>query len=161
MEEYKCSTTLTEQIAIRMTKADREKLEAIAQKHWLSLSGAMLKILREYEVKDNLPMKTAGLQSAIDQHMTAIKELNRVKRMYKRELRAANKIRVTKDIDVPDKSATDICVGDKERTTMVWKPAKGRPAYEKGICSCGYVLSVLQRDFVYCPMCGCRLEWNE
>lgn len=93
MGEYKCSTTLTEQIAIRMTKADREKLEAIAQKHWLSLSGAMLKILREYEVKDNLPMKTAGLQSAIDQHMTAIKELNRVKRMYKRELRAANKIR--------------------------------------------------------------------
>ena len=96
MEEYKCSTTLSEQIAIRMTKADREKLEAIAQKHWLSLSGAMLKILREYEVKDNLPMKTAGLQSAIDQHMIAIKELNRVKRMYKRELKAANKIRVKK-----------------------------------------------------------------
>ena len=48
-----------------------------------------------------------------------------------------------------------------ERTAMVWKPAEGRPAYEKGICSCGYVLSVLQRDFVYCPMCGARLEWNE
>ena len=96
MEEYKCSTTLTEQIAIRMTKTDRAKLEAIAQKHWLSLSGAMLKILREYEARDDLPMKITGLQSAIDQHMTAIKELNRVKRMYKRELRAANKIRVKK-----------------------------------------------------------------
>lgn len=94
--KHKSSINMTEQLAIRMTKADREKLEAIAQKHWLSLSGAMLKILREYEVKDNLPMKTAGLQSAIDQHMTAIKELNRVKRMYKRELRAANKIRVKK-----------------------------------------------------------------
>lgn len=97
MGEYKCSTTLTEQIAIRMTKADREKLEAIARKYWLSLSGAMLKILREYEAKDDhlddLLTKTAGLQSAIDQHMTAIKELDRVKRMYKRELRAANEIR--------------------------------------------------------------------
>ena len=47
-----------------------------------------------------------------------------------------------------------------ERTTMVWKPAEGRPAYEKGICSCGYVLSVLQRDFVYCPGCGAKLEWK-
>lgn len=52
-------------------------------------------------------------------------------------------------------------VGDKERVSMVWKPAKGRPVYEKGVCSCGYVLSVLQRDYVYCPMCGSRLEWNE
>lgn len=50
---------------------------------------------------------------------------------------------------------------ESERTAMVWKPAKGRPAYEKGICSCGYVLSVLQRDFVYCPNCGARLEWGE
>ena len=50
---------------------------------------------------------------------------------------------------------------ESERTAMVWKPAKGRPAYEKGICSCGYVLSVLQRDFVYCPNCGARLEWSE
>lgn len=94
---YKCSTTLAEQIAIRMTKVDREKLEAIAKKHCLSLSGAMLKILREYDAKndhlDDLLMKTAGLQSAIDQHMTAIKELDRVKRMYKRELKAANEIR--------------------------------------------------------------------
>ncbi len=49
---------------------------------------------------------------------------------------------------------------EPERVSMVWKPADGRPAYEKGICSCGYVLSVLQRDFVYCPMCGCRLEWE-
>lgn len=65
-----------------------------------------------------------------------------------------------KDIDVPDKSATDICVGDNERRTMVWKTAEGRPAYEKGVCSCGYVLSVLQRDFVYCPMCGAKLEWG-
>lgn len=47
-----------------------------------------------------------------------------------------------------------------ERTAMVCKPAEGRPAYEKGICSCGYVLSVLQRDFVYCPSCGARLEWE-
>lgn len=46
-----------------------------------------------------------------------------------------------------------------ERTAMVWKPAKDRPAYEKGVCSCGFVLSVLQRDFVYCPQCGARLEW--
>ena len=94
---YKCSTTLAEQISIRMTKADRTKLEAIAQKHCLSLSGAMLKILREYETKDDhlddLMMKTDGLQRAIDQHMTAIKELDRVKRMYKRELKAANEIR--------------------------------------------------------------------
>ena len=52
-------------------------------------------------------------------------------------------------------------VGDKERVSMVWKPAKGRPVYEKGVCSCGYVLSVLQRDYAYCPMCGSRLEWNE
>lgn len=50
---------------------------------------------------------------------------------------------------------------EPERISMVWKPAKGRPAYEKGICNCGYVLSVLQRDFVYCPMCGAKLEWSE
>ena len=50
---------------------------------------------------------------------------------------------------------------EPERMAMVWKPAKGRPAYEKGICSCGYVLSVLQRDFVYCPMCGAKLDWGE
>lgn len=49
---------------------------------------------------------------------------------------------------------------EPERVSMVWKPADGRPAYEKGVCSCGYVLSVLQRDFVYCPLCGCRLEWE-
>jgi hypothetical protein len=42
---------------------------------------------------DDFLMKTAGLQRAIDQHMTAIKELDRVKRMYKRELKAANEIR--------------------------------------------------------------------
>ena len=42
---------------------------------------------------DDLLMKTAGLQRAIDQHMTAIKELDRIKRMYKRELKAANEIR--------------------------------------------------------------------
>ena len=51
-------------------------------------------------------------------------------------------------------------MGAKEQVSMVWKPAKHRPAYEKGICSCGYVLSVLQRDFIYCPMCGARLEWE-
>lgn len=50
---------------------------------------------------------------------------------------------------------------EPERVSMVWKPAKGRPAYEKGICNCGYVLSVLQRDFVYCPKCGAKLDWSE
>lgn len=50
---------------------------------------------------------------------------------------------------------------EPERISMVWKPAKGRPAYEKGICNCGYVLSVLQRDFVYCPNCGAKLNWSE
>lgn len=50
---------------------------------------------------------------------------------------------------------------EPERKSMVWKPAKGRPAYEKGICNCGYVLSVLQRDFVYCPECGAKLEWSD
>ena len=48
-----------------------------------------------------------------------------------------------------------------ERTAMVWKPAKGRPVYESGICSCGSVLTVLQRDFVYCPHCGSKLEWSK
>lgn len=50
---------------------------------------------------------------------------------------------------------------EPERKSMVWKPEKGRPAYEKGICNCGYVLSVLQRDFVYCPNCGAKLDWSE
>ncbi len=49
---------------------------------------------------------------------------------------------------------------EPERKSMVWNTAKHRPAYEIGICSCGYVLSVLQRDFVYCPMCGAKLEWE-
>ena len=54
-----------------------------------------LKVFRDAknDYLDDLMMKTAGLQSAIDQHMTAIKELDRVKRMYKRELKAANEIR--------------------------------------------------------------------
>ena len=50
---------------------------------------------------------------------------------------------------------------ESERTTMVWKPAKGRPVYESGICSCGYVLTVLQKDFIYCPHCGLKLEWGK
>lgn len=55
----------------------------------------------------------------------------------------------------------DVPSAEPERKSMVWKPAKGRPAYEKGICNCGYVLSVLQRDFVYCPNCGARIEWGQ
>ena len=64
-------------------------------------------------------------------------------------IKAWNTAMGAKDTNVPDK---------EERVSMVWKPAKGRPVYEKGVCSCGYVLSVLQRDFVYCPSCGARLE---
>ena len=50
--EYRCSTTRSEQVVIRMTKADREKLEALARKYQLSLSTVMVNILREYEDKD-------------------------------------------------------------------------------------------------------------
>lgn len=35
----------------------------------------------------------------------------------------------------------DLQSAEPERISMVWKPSKGRPAYEKGICNCGYVLS--------------------
>ena len=61
--------------------------------------------------------------------------------------------------DIRDKHQQAVI--ELERKSMVWKPAKGRPAYEKGICNCGYVLSVLQRDFVYCPKCGAKLDWSE
>lgn len=50
---------------------------------------------------------------------------------------------------------------EPERMAMVWKPAKGRPVYESGICSCGYVLTVLQRDFIYCPHCELKLVWSK
>lgn len=66
-----------------------------------------------------------------------------------------NELCVTKD------EIDDMPSAEPERKSMVWKPAKGRPAYEKGICNCGYVLSVLQRDFVYCPNCGAKLDWSE
>ena len=41
-----------EQICVHMTKADKEKLEDLAQRFQCSLSSAMLKLLREYGEAD-------------------------------------------------------------------------------------------------------------
>ena len=61
-----------------------------------------------------------------------------------------------KNINVPDKNANDINVGNKERTAKVTH----KPEAFFYRCECGYGLCCEKNDMNYCPSCGARLEWK-
>lgn len=69
---------------------------------------------------------------------------------------AWNRAMSAKDINVPNKFATDKNVGDKERTAK----ATRKPEAFFYRCECGYGLCCEKNDMNYCPNCGGRLEWE-
>lgn len=72
-------------------------------------------------------------------------------------IRAWNRAMGAKDINVPDKFATDKNVGDKERTAKV--EVHSHPCGVSGkCCACGG--DVYNGD-PYCSHCGAKLDWSE
>lgn len=74
-------------------------------------------------------------------------------------VQAWNRAMGAKDINVPNKFATDTNVGDKERIAKVERYSFGETlTYDfDGQCECGKWVDAL---WDYCPSCGARLEWK-
>ena len=75
-------------------------------------------------------------------------------------IQAWNRAMGAKDINVPNKFATDTNVGDKERTAKV---ETGHKSVITGKLMDGHCMQcgryVMDEDD-YCPGCGARLEWK-
>ena len=67
-------------------------------------------------------------------------------------IQAWNKAMGAKDINVPNKFATDTNVGDKERT------AKVKEGW--GLAMCESCKKRVYPNDIYCSHCGARLEWK-
>ena len=81
-------------------------------------------------------------------------------------IEAWNRAMGAKDINVPNKFATDTNVGDKERTAKVIEHDASVTdtdgyKYHRSEYLCGACKKKVIGGDEYCSHCGCRLDWNE
>jgi len=76
-----------------------------------------------------------------------------------RAIEGWNKAMGAKDINVPNKFATDMNVGDKERIAKVETVEKPN-VFKCGECGQYFHSTAWGSPVEYCSRCGCRLEWE-